>query len=240
MRLVALFGCLLLSAVAYAQRPLKKISIAHLTKNLYVCTSYGYLDNDEPFPANSLFAVTQKGVVLLDTPWGEEQTQELIDSVKQRFNKKIIFCIATHFHDDRTGGFALLRKHGAKTYTSKLTCSLSKRYNNKLSQYTFKNDTTFHIAGLTLQTYYPGKGHSPDNLVVWLPQTKTIMGGCLIKSTETAAIGFTRDADVKHWPLAIKNVAHKFPTAKYVIPGHQGWQGGIKQFDHTLRIIAAK
>lgn len=236
-RLLFIF-CLFISSVAFAQKPVPKISITHLTKNFYVCTSYGYPDAESPaYPANSLFAVTDKGIVLVNSPWGDEQTQQLIDSVKKRFNKKIIFCIATHFHDDCLGGFDVLKKQGAKTYSSKQTYTLAKKENNELPQYTFTRDTTFNIAGVTLQAYYPGAGHTRDNIVVWVPQDKILFGGCLVKSLEADTKGFTGDADLKQWPLTIKKVARRYTNARYVIPGHLGWQGGLKQLDHTLQIL---
>ncbi|GGH02362.1 subclass B1 metallo-beta-lactamase [Mucilaginibacter phyllosphaerae] len=238
MRLRALLLCLLSSAAAFAQKPVKNIELRHLTKSYYVCVSYGYPpDSDEPFPANSLVVVTNKGIILVNTPWGEEQTQQLVDSVKHRFNKKIIFCVATHFHDDCVAGFNVLKKQGAKTYSSKHTYALAKKENNELPQYTFAHDTTFNIAGVSLQTYYPGAGHTRDNIVVWLPQAHVLFGGCLVKSLDASTKGFTGDADLKHWPLAIQNVARKFPAAQYVIPGHQGWQGGINQLGHTRQLI---
>ncbi|MEB0277053.1 subclass B1 metallo-beta-lactamase [Mucilaginibacter sp. 5C4] len=241
MRLHALIICLLFTAGAFAQKAVKKIEIKHLTKNYYVCISYGYPPgSDEPFPANSLLAVTPKGVVLVNTPWGDEQTQELVDSVKRRFNKKIIFCVATHFHDDCVAGFNILKKQGAKTYASKQTYALAKKEKNELPQYTFARDTTFNIGGVKLQTYYPGAGHTSDNIVVWLPQGNVLFGGCLVKSLDADTKGFTGDADLNHWPVAIKNVKTKFPTAQYLVPGHQGWQGGTKQLSHTLKIVTAK
>ena len=230
--------CLLASTTAFAQKQAKKIEIRHLTKNVYVCVSYGYPPGDgEPFPANSLFAVTPKGVVLINTPWGDEQTQQLVDSVKQRFNKKVIFCVATHFHDDCVGGLDVLKKQGAKTYTTRQTYALAKKEKNELPQYTFTGDTTFNVGGLTLQAYYPGAGHTKDNIVVWLPKDKILFGGCLVKSLEANTKGFTGDADLKQWPSSIKNVQSRFKNARYVIPGHQGWQGGLKQLGHTLHVL---
>ncbi|WP_299464608.1 subclass B1 metallo-beta-lactamase [Mucilaginibacter sp.] len=232
---------LFVSAIAFGQKPVQKISITHLTQNFYVCTSYGYPDDKSPaYPANSLFAVTDKGIILVNTPWGDEQTQQLIDSVKQRFNKKIIFCVATHFHDDCVGGLDVLKRQGAKTYSSKQTYALAKKENNELPQYTFARDTTFNIAGITLQTYYPGAGHTQDNIVIWLPQQRILFGGCLVKSLEATTKGFTGDADLTQWPLTIKNVASRYKAARYLIPGHLAWQGGTKQLNHTLQILSKK
>jgi hypothetical protein len=200
--------CMLISIIAFSQKQVKKIEIKHLTKNVYVCISYGYPPGGhEPFPANSLFAVTPKGIVLVNTPWGDEQTQQLVDSVKQRFNKKIIFCVATHFHDDCVGGLDVLKKQGAKTYTSKQTYILAKKEKNELPQYTFAGDTTFTIGGVTLQTYYPGEGHTKDNIVVWVPQDKVLFGGCLVKSLEAdTQRGLPVMPTLNNGLLSIKNV----------------------------------
>ncbi|WP_374950190.1 subclass B1 metallo-beta-lactamase [Mucilaginibacter sp.] len=239
MKLKFLIVCLLIATAGIGQKKPLSISIKHLTKNFYVCTSYGYPPgSDEPFPANSLFAVTPKGIVLINTPWGDEQTQQLVDSVQKRFNKKIIFCVATHFHDDCVGGFDMLKKHGAKTYSSKQTYALAKKEHNELPQFTFAKDTTFDIQGVTLKTYYPGEGHTRDNIVVWLPQGQILFGGCLVKSLDTDSKGFTGDANLKQWPASIKNLQRHFNDALYIIPGHQDWQGGKKQLTHTIKVVS--
>src|SRR5882762_7064941 len=92
---------LFLSVCAKAQTQPFHISTSHLTDNIYVCTSWGLLDDKTSFPANGLFVVTKAGVILIDTPWDEAQTQQLIDILKQRYHQKIVLCIATHSHSDR-------------------------------------------------------------------------------------------------------------------------------------------
>jgi metallo-beta-lactamase class B len=238
MRCFALTLFLFASAVAFAQQPVQKIGITHLTKNFYVCTSYGYPDGKNPYPANSLFAVTSEGIILIDTPWGDEQTQQLLDAVRKRFNKKIVLCISTHFHDDRIGGVDMLKKTGIKTYSSKQTYILAQKEGNNLPQYTFSKDTTFTVGGIALQTYYPGAGHTSDNLVVWFPQQKILFGGCLVKSTAATTKGNVVDADLQQWPVTIKRLRARFKKAEFIIPGHEGWQGGLKQLDHTLQILS--
>ena len=73
------FLLMIVSWRVIAQKQEPRITITSLTKNYYVCTSYGYPSADaELFPANSLFVVTDAGIVLIDTPWGEGQTHQLI------------------------------------------------------------------------------------------------------------------------------------------------------------------
>jgi metallo-beta-lactamase class B len=229
----------LMSAALFAQQePLPKMTITTLTGNYYVVTSYGYPGKDEPpFPANSLFVVTDAGIVLIDTPWGEDQTQQLIDTLDKTYHKKIVLCIATHFHDDKVIGFDVLKKAGTKTYSSTLTYKLAKKEHNKLPEFTFSQDTTFNVGGVAIKTYYPGEGHTKDNIVVWFPDELVLVGGCLVKSLDTESKGFTGDANMKQWPLSIENVIKYYGHAKYIIPGHQGWAGGVEQLSHTMDVV---
>jgi len=81
----------------------KKLRIEHLTDNFYVYTTYKDL-NGFMFPSNSMYLVTDNGVVLFDTPWDTTQFQPLLDSISVRHNKKVVLAVSTHYHDDRTAG----------------------------------------------------------------------------------------------------------------------------------------
>lgn len=59
--------------------------------------------------ANSMYAVTDNGVVLFDTPWDTIQFQPLLDSIMLKHGKEVLLCIATYSHTDRTGGFDFLK-----------------------------------------------------------------------------------------------------------------------------------
>jgi len=224
------------SVTAFGQNKALKIKTTHLTGNIYVCTSYGILGDGSVFPANDMYIITKNGVILIDTPWGEAETEQLVDTLWSRYHKKILLCISTHFHADRVGGVDVLKKKGIKTYSSLLTRQLAKQIGEKQPEFTFTNDTTFNVENIILQTYYPGAGHTKDNIVIWLPQSKVLFGGCFIKSLDAADIGNLADADIKAWSASIANVKAKFKNIKYVIPGHQGWQGDTLMFGHTLEL----
>ncbi|HXB45547.1 MAG TPA: hypothetical protein VNV85_15885, partial [Puia sp.] len=85
------------------------------------------------------------------------------------------------------------------------------------------------------QTYYPGEGHTPDNIVIWFDKEKILYGGCLIKSTEADNIGNLEDANVKEYATTIENVQKKFKFPKYIIPGHQDWTS-TRSLEHTLKL----
>jgi metallo-beta-lactamase class B len=199
-----------------------KLDISHLTGDFYVYTTYVDYEGT-PFPSNSMYAVTPDGVVMFDTPWDTNQVEPLLDSIKARHGKEVIMCIATHFHDDRTGGFDVLKRNGIRTYSTRLTYELCRETNRPLAEFILAADTVFNIGGLEFATFFPGAGHAPDNIVIWLPASQILYGGCFIKSTEAGGLGNLSHADTKSWELATEKVMQKFSDAMYIIPGHQGW-----------------
>ncbi|HMI07163.1 MAG TPA: subclass B1 metallo-beta-lactamase, partial [Flavobacterium sp.] len=192
-----------------------------------------------PFPANGMYLITNEGAVLIDTPWDKTQFQPLLDSIEKRHHKKAVLCISTHYHDDRTIGLEYYRSKGIRTYSSALTKKLCRKYHFKQAEFTFKNDTVFNIGGYKIETFYPGKGHTKDNIVVWFAKDKTLYGGCFLKSTESTTLGNLNDADVKAWPASIKKVIAKFPKPDYTIPGHQDWKDN-KSIIHTQKLLSQK
>jgi metallo-beta-lactamase class B len=219
---------------SFGQTKASGLKIYHLTGDYYIYTTYVSLDG-AAFPANGMYLVTNKGVVLFDTPWDSAQFQPLLDSIKFKYNKNVVMCIATHFHEDRTAGLTYYRQRGIKTYTTKKTDELSKKKSKKRAEFLIDKDTVFTVGQYCFQTYYPGEGHTPDNIVIWFDKEKILYGGCLIKSTEADNIGNLEDANVKEYATTIENVQKKFKFPKYIIPGHQDWTS-TRSLEHTLKL----
>ncbi|MBZ5857723.1 BlaB/IND/MUS family subclass B1 metallo-beta-lactamase [Flavihumibacter profundi] len=217
---------------SFGQPPAGSLKITHLTGDFYIYTTYN-LYKGTPVPANGLYFITNEGAVIFDTPWDTSQFQPLLDSIKTRHNKSVIFCIATHFHDDRTAGLEYFRNLGIKTYTSKQTDELSKANSKKRAEFLVDKDTTFKIGQYSFQTYFPGHGHTPDNIVLWFEKEKILYGGCLIKSTEDDDLGNLGDANLQAYAGTVKNVRKKCKAPKFVIPGHGDWTNPMS-LEHTL------
>lgn len=220
-------------AVDKSKRP--DLVINQLTDSFYIFTTFKDI-NSYRFPSNSMYLVTENGVVLFDTPWDTTQFQPLLDSISARHNKKVVLAISTHYHDDRTAGLEFLRQNGVKTYSSKFTYDLCQQHNEKQAEFYFVSDTTFSIGNYKFETYYAGEGHTKDNLVIWFDRYKILYGGCLVKSTENQGLGNVADANIKEWTPTIKKVMKKYPKPKYVIPGHFGWSNK-RALKHTLKLL---
>lgn len=211
------------------------LKITPIAKDVYVYTTYMPID-DKPFPANGLYVVGDEGVVLIDTPWDTTQCMPLLDSIQARHAMPVRWSISTHSHADRTGSIDVLKREGVATFSSTQTQAICREKGEFVAAFGFISDTVFQFGNLRLETFYPGAGHAPDNLVVWLPQSGVLHGGCFVKSVESGGLGNVADADIAHWPLAIKAVQARFPKPQFVIPGHQAW-GDPRALKHTLKLL---
>ncbi len=212
-----------------------RLEISHLTGDFYVFTTYGTY-RGQPVPANGLYLVTPAGAVMIDSPWDTTQFAPLLDSIRVRHGKEVVLCLATHSHADRTAGFDFLRARGVKTFTSEQTYQLSRAGGYKLAEFRFQKDTTFAVGGRSFTAFYPGEGHTRDNIVVWFPEARVLYGGCLVKSTEATDLGNVAEANVAAWPATMRNLSRKFPRPRYVIPGHQSW-ASTGSLQHTVELL---
>jgi metallo-beta-lactamase class B len=236
MKLLAILTIALFSGTCnFGQVPNSGLIITHLTGDFYVYTTFGQYKG-EPVPSNSMYLVTNEGVVLFDTPWDSTEFKPLLDSIKMRHGKNVVMCFATHFHEDRTAGLEYYRNLGIRTYTSKQTDELSKNRNEKRAEFLIYKDSLFTVGQYSFQTYYGGQGHSPDNIVIWFEKQKILYGGCLVKSTEADDLGNLSDANVENWAVTIQNIQHKFKNPEYIIPGHLDWNSK-ESLNHTLDLI---
>lgn len=212
------------------------LSFTHVTGNVYTYVSYGSFDGQR-YAANAVYLVTKDGVVLFDTPWDKEYFQPLLDSIWQRHHQKVIMCLSTHFHEDRTAGLTYYAAKGIRTFTTRQTDSLCVLNHNPRATFMMPKDTVFHVGGEVFQVYYPGPGHSADNLVIWLPEYKVLYGGCLIKSTDVNSLGNLEDANVAEWGQSLKRMERKFPHPDFIIVGHESWKNK-QSIKHTLDLLA--
>lgn len=211
----------------------QRIKLEKLNDTVFIHTSYGKLSNGSWFPANGLVINTTQGIILIDIPWNDKLTTQLIKKLYKLTKHKVNFCIITHAHEDRMGGINTLKKKEIAVFSTQLTSdqAASKRYtlpDRILS--------TLPLDTLGIEVFYPGKGHTVDNVVVYLKTSHILFGGCLIKSIDHYDLGNIQDAVLDQWPISIKNVMRKFPDAIGVIPGH-GREGGKELFQHTLNLL---
>jgi metallo-beta-lactamase class B len=214
------------------------VELQRVKDNIWVHTTYKDY-NGVRTPSNGVIAVTSKGLVLIDTPWNNAQTRELIRLAKKVFNKDISLAVITHAHEDRIGGIDALIEKKVDVRSSAMTFKEAEKYGYKKPQAELDLEKRISWGDTDIDVFYPGEGHTVDNITVWFPQYKVLFGGCLIKSLESKDVGNTEDANVKQWPFSLKNVLDMYSDAEIVIPGHGKW-GGMELVEHTLDLLQNK
>ena len=211
-----------------------KLKITHLTGDFYIYTTYNTYEGSK-IPANGMYLVTNNGVALFDTPWDTTQFQPLLDSIRSKHHQDVTMCIATHWHSDRTDGLEYYRDKGIKTYTTQLIDELSKKNDKKRAEFLIEKDTVFTVGPDTFETYYPGPGHTEDNIVLWFERDKILYGGCLIKGAEAEDLGYLGDGNVLEYETTLENVQTKYPNPNFIIVSHHDWNN-INSLRHSIKM----
>lgn len=235
MRILILTIAFILPSLAiFGQGRDSKLKITPLSGDFYIYTTYNTYQESK-VPANGMYLVTNKGVVMFDTPWDTTQFQPLLDSIQLRHNKKVTMCFATHWHSDKTAGLEYYRQQGIKTFTTVLTDELSKKNNKKRAEFLMANDTVFNVGQYSFETYYPGQGHTEDNIVIWFNNEKILYGGCLIKGADAEDLGYTDDGNVQEYESTLKKVYTKYQNPKFIIIAHSDWNN-INSLKHSIKM----
>lgn len=235
MRIIILTATLIFALTnVFAQAEQTKLKITPLTGDFYIYTTYNTY-KEYQVPANGMYLVTTNGVVMFDTPWDTTQFQPLLDSIKTRHNKPVSICFATHWHSDKTAGLEYYRQKGIKTYTTLLTDSLSKKNDKKRAEFLMANDTVFNVGQYSFETYYPGQGHTADNIVIWFKKEKILYGGCLIKGADDENLGYLGDANVTEYAATLKKVQQKCRKPNFIIIAHNDWKD-TNSLKHSIKM----
>jgi metallo-beta-lactamase class B len=231
MRIITLIALFILSLNnIFGQAEETKLKITPLTGNFYVYTTYSLYEGNK-IPAHGMYLLTDEGAVLFDTPWDTTQFQPLLDSIKLKHNKSVRICLATHWHSDRTEGLQYYKKQGIKTFTTTLTDKYSKENNKKRAEFLMTKDTIFTVGQYSFEVYYPGEGHTADNIIAWFGKEKILYGGCLIKGADAENLGYLGDANISEYETTLKKVQKKCSNPEFIIVSHHDWTdiGSLKR-----------
>lgn len=208
------------------------VELKKIADNFWLHISYANYPDGTRLGSNGLLAVTSKGLVLIDTPWNNDQTKELLKLTKSVFQKNITLAVITHAHADRIGGIDTLLENGIKVKSTELTALAAEMGKFQKPEPSLEYEDSLTSDDIRLDTFYPGPGHSMDNIVVWFPQSKVLFGGCLVKTMSAKEANVSADSDPEHWADSLKLVLDKYKDASLVIPGH-GETGGVELLEHT-------
>lgn len=215
------------------------IKVMKLTEKSYLYVASAEIEGWGKVPSNGLILLEGQEAFLFDTPINDVQTQELTDWIGRELNAKVVGFVPNHWHGDCMGGLAYLHSIGVKSYANRMTIDIAREKGLVVPRQGFEDSLCLKLGRTEIFCYYPGGGHSSDNIVVWLPSEKILFGGCLLKDAQTNSLGNLSDAVVEEWPGTVERVLKKFPEAEIVIPGH-GNIGGLEIVEHTRDLLLRK
>jgi len=199
-----------------AVRLASDLVVRRLAEHVYVVT------HEKPWPANSVVVEARDGtLVLVGSPYTTEATERVLAWLGERFGTRKRVAIDTHFHDDAgIGGNLAFHGAGIPIYGSALTVRLLSERRQEPGvppDHVFELEQGLELPlGEPVRVVFPGPGHTADNVVVFFPQKRLMVGGCLIKAGST--IGNVADADLAHWAASVRKLdGYDFDV---LVPGH--------------------
>ena len=169
--------------------------------------------------SNGLFApLPGGGVLLVDTAWDDAQTEKLLDFAARRLGG-VREAVVTHAHADRTGGVGALRRHGVRPLGLDLTAEKARAEGSPVPDVALGTRNRLLSDPRGFEVFYPGPGHTLDNVVVAFPAARLLAGGCLVKAADGGE-GYMGEAFPPDWSAAVGVLRQRYAGYSLVIPGH--------------------
>ena len=214
----------------------ESLSVQQIRPDVWIHTSWQTLANGARFPGNGLVVRDGDALYLVDTAWGLDNNRALLDWIDEELALPVKAAVVTHFHDDSMGGTGVLEARGIPVFGGPMTVELGREAGEALPA-PIADLMRAPVARVgPLEVFYPGPGHSRDNLVVWIRRSRVLFGGCAVRSPVYAGRGNTADGDLRGWPLAIGRVRDRYAAATVVVPGH-GPAGDVSLLSHTIGLF---
>ena len=215
-----------------------EIELRQLRPDVWIHTSYYTYPGGARVPANGLVVRDGDGLVLVDAAWGERLTRALLERIDTELGLPVRRAVVTHSHYDRVAGVDVLEARSIPVYAHPLTQQRAIGQGMPVPDTTLPDldapGTSVRLGALEI--FFPGPGHAPDNLMVWVPSRRVLFGGCAVRAAAAPTLGSVSDADLARWPEAIGRARARYPEAEIVVPGH-GDAGGADLLDHTTSLL---
>lgn len=179
-------------------------AVTPITKNVYsiLSPSYGRPGpENKGWNSNSHFVVTDKGVLVFDTGSSELIGRGIISAIKSVTNQPVRWVINSHSHADHWLGNAAFADTGAEIISTGPSLTTMKQ-NGQVDVDAFSRMTggatgsthlvyptlvlakreKRNLGGVDVEFIFSNDGHSPGDVLMWLPKQKIIFGGDVLSS----------------------------------------------------------
>jgi glyoxylase-like metal-dependent hydrolase (beta-lactamase superfamily II) len=223
------------AGLAQTANEMKPVQLTPSVWYLQGLTALGSPANQN-FISNAAFIVTGQGVVVIDALGSPALAQQLVAAIRKITPQPITHVIVTHYHADHVYGLQVFKALGARILahraalgylnsdTAQLRLQASRQElapwidaNTALVEADEWLDTEreLKIGEVQLQVKHVGPSHTPEDLVVYLPQQRLLFAGDLVFR---ARIPFVGQADSRRWMTALDGLLAL--DARVIVPGH--------------------
>ena len=188
------------------------------------------------FISNAAFVVTREGVVVVDALGSPTLASELIVAIGAITSQPIREVIVTHYHADHIYGLQVFKAAGARITAHRLGQDYLQSENAALRLRASRTELapwidaqtrlvpadrwidaplSFTLGGVSFVVQPAGPAHTPEDLVVVLPDQGVLIAGDLVFRGRLPFVG---QADSGRWIAALSRLLEYH--ARVIVPGH--------------------
>ena len=188
------------------------------------------------FISNAAFVVTNDGVVVIDALGSPPLAQELLAEIRRVTDKPVRQVIVTHYHADHVYGLQTFQAAGAEIIAHARSAEYLQSDTARLRLQASREDlfpwvdettrlvppdrrltgpVTLTLGGLRFEISHAGPAHTPEDIVVWVPEKRVLFVGDLVFRGRIPFVGL---ADSGAWVQALDRLLAY--DAALIVPGH--------------------
>jgi glyoxylase-like metal-dependent hydrolase (beta-lactamase superfamily II) len=228
----------MVGAQALAPSPQQRPTLNAVGPGTYLVQGLSALGSSENrnFISNVSVIETQTSVVVVDALGSPALARELLDEIRRVIAKPVSHVIVTHYHADHVYGLQAFQEAGARIvahaqgrlYLHSDAAQLRLQASREemapwinaetrlvAADVWIERATVLDVGGLSFHLQPAGPAHTPEDLVVWVPQLKTLVAGDLVFRGRVPFVG---QADSGRWIQALDALLAF--EAVTILPGH--------------------
>ncbi|MGA8785467.1 MAG: MBL fold metallo-hydrolase [Polaromonas sp.] len=227
-----LTGGAIASAVAPAMAAQRVSSSAWYVEGLSALGSSA----NQNFISNAAFVVTPAGVVVIDALGSPALAERLMVEIRKVTPLPVTHVIVTHYHADHIYGLQAFKARGARIVAQRAGMEYLNSDTARLRLEASRHDLApwideqtqvvpadewiegpkeLMVGGMRFLLQPVGPSHTPEDMVVYLPQEKVLFAGDVVFRSR---IPFVGQADSGHWIKSLESLLTF--DASVIVPGH--------------------
>ena len=200
---------------------------------------YAYIsDNDAS--ANSTFLIGDSEILVVDTGLNATEGAKLLGAIRQISKLPVKFIVNTHYHPDHQGGNVTVGRDAtviSTDYTRARTIDLANApgmagFHFRAASLTFQKLIRLYIGKHVVEVYFPGKGHTSGDAIVYFAEQHAVAMGDLFLNRSSPAMD---DGSAANWIDALDHVLSL--SVEKAVPGHfdVGTRADLQRFRDYLK-----